>query len=106
RSTGYCRAFRAIDKRLFSQKPRWIRRLSLGAWKKTVPNLVEPRQRLIERRDGQLLAVAHQQPEAVELCQRVVGLQIDIDAEGFLEPSLGMLVERVVGVDAVRLQQK
>ena len=42
----------------------------------------------------------------LELAQRVVALEIDVDAEGLLQPGLDMDVEAGVGVDAVRFEQE
>src|SRR5262245_784432 len=61
-----------------------------------VPLVIEPGERLLRRAYGEPLAVALEQLEPIELGQRVVDLEIDVDRERVLEPLLDAPVELVL----------
>ena len=70
-----------------------VGRMLLVVLEIVVPDMVEPRERILGRRHRDALAVAPQQAEAIELGERIVDLEIDVEVEGLLQPCLDAPVE-------------
>src|SRR5690349_15891172 len=65
------------------------------------PNFLEPHQGLVQRQHRQAAASAFQQPEALQLEQRIADFEIERDAECLFQPGLDAPVE--VGLGRRRL---
>src|SRR5262249_29461271 len=65
-----------------------------GGWRwkaeKVAPHLVEPRERLIWRRHGEPLAVAFEEAKALQLGERILDFEVDIDDKRLIQPQLDL----------------
>src|SRR3954464_10267464 len=68
-------------------------RIRLVVLEIVIPDIIEPRERLVGTWYRKLLAIAFQQSEPFEFAERIVDLEIDIDPECLMEPALDALIE-------------